>query len=49
MNIPYIALVMDNNYDLLVYTGKGRPSREETETIKADGNSEKCYEKVVKT
>ena len=37
-NISYIALVMDEHDNLLVYKGKGRPTREESEEILANGD-----------
>ena len=37
-NISYIALVMDENDNLLVYKGKGRHTREESEEILANGD-----------
>ena len=37
-NISYIALVMDADDNLLVYKGKGRPTRAESESIMADGD-----------
>ena len=46
MNVSYIALVMDSNDDLLVYKGKGRPSREESKMIKTDGNLKTLLRKV---
>ena len=46
MNVSYIALVMDSNDDLLVYKGKGRPSREESEMIKTDGSLKTLLRKV---
>ena len=46
MKISYIALVMDENDNLLIYKGKGRPSREETETIAADGSLKKYLHKI---
>ena len=41
MGVSYIALVLEPDDELLVYKGKGRPSRKEMQTISADGNLKK--------
>ena len=46
MNTSYIALVMDEKDNLLVYKGRGRPSKQETEEIKANGHLKKQLRKV---
>lgn len=46
MNISYIALVMDDKDNLLVYKGRGRPSKQEMDEIEANGDLKKQLRKV---
>ena len=46
MNASYIALVMDEHDNLLVYKGKGRHTLEEANSIATDGDLRKQLAKV---
>ena len=46
MNVSYIALVMDEKDNLLVYRGKGRHTQEKADAIATDGNLRKKLAKI---
>ena len=47
MDASYIALVMDEKDNLLVYKGKGRHTRDDAQSIATDGHLRKNYQKSV--
>ena len=48
MEISHVALVMNKDCDLLVYKNKGRPTKEESESIRVNGNLRKELNKLKK-
>ena len=49
LGVSYIALVSEPDDKLLVYKGKGQPSRKEMQTISANGDLKKTYNICVAT
>ena len=48
MKASWCALVMDKHDNLIVYKGKGRPSKADTESLRINGNMKKELNRVRK-